>query len=158
MEISNETKAKLQAFVQGKMTWAEVEGMTAEEATGIAQTACELAAEGKLEQARTLLEGLVATNPHDAAAHAALGTVFQKLGRTEDAFAEYDAAIALDDRNVVALANRGELKLKRNDETGYQDLTLAAQEDLNGQTAAGRRAQALLKALAMAAVRASGAS
>lgn len=85
MNISNEIKAKLQAFVQGKMTWAEVEGMTAEEASGIAQTACELAAEGKLEQARVLLEGLVATNPYDAAAHAALGTVFQKMDRLDEA-------------------------------------------------------------------------
>ena len=153
MQLNKETKEKLKAFVAGKMTWAEVEGMTAAEACGIAQTACELASEGKLEQARVLLEGLVASNPLDAAARSALGTVFQKLGRIEEAMAEYDGALTMDPRNVVALANRGELKLRRNDESGYQDLVSAVQLDATGKTAAGKRAQSLLKAIALAAVR-----
>ena len=38
------TAEKLKAFVRGEVTWAEVEGMTFEEAKAIAQVGCDLAA------------------------------------------------------------------------------------------------------------------
>ena len=79
------TAEKLKAFVRGDLTWAEVEGMTFEEAKAIAQVGCDLAAAGRYEEARILFEGLVEGNPKDSASRAALGTVYQKLGRLEDA-------------------------------------------------------------------------
>jgi tetratricopeptide (TPR) repeat protein len=152
MEMQAETVQKLKAFARGEVTWAEVEGMTFEEAKAIAQVGCELAAAGRLEEARILFEGLVEGNPKDSAARAALGTVYQKLGRIEDALKEYSAALERDPRNPVALVSRGELYLRQGDRKGFTDVANAVEADPNGETSAGRRAKALVRAIAMVAV------
>jgi Flp pilus assembly protein TadD len=142
----------LRSFVRGEMTWAEVEGMTFEEAKAIAQVGCDLAAAGRLEESRVIFEGLVAGNPRDSASQAALGTVYQKLGRVDEARAAYDAALEFDPRNPVALSNRGELRLKAADREGLADLMRAIEADPNGETAGARRAAALVKAITQQAV------
>jgi Flp pilus assembly protein TadD len=147
-------KKNLVAVARGEMTFAELEGMTFEEAKAIAQVGCDLAAAGRLEEARTVFEGLVAMNPKDSAARAALGTVYQKLGRLQDASSEYSAAICSDAKNPVALANRGELRLKSGDRQGFTDLAQAVEADPYGETAAGRRAKGLVKAVTLMAVQA----
>ena len=152
MNFETEQKNKIKAYARGEMTWAEVEGMTFEEAKAIAQVGCDLAAAGRLEDAKVIFEGLVEMNPKDSAARSALGTVYQKLGRTDEALVEYNAALAQDSKNPVALANRGELRLKRGDRNGFTDLALAVEADPHGETAAGRRAKGLVKAIALAAV------
>lgn len=136
---------------QSARTIAEAAGLTFEDAKAIAEIGCDLAAAGRLEEARVLFEGLVEINPKDAAARAALGTVYQKQGRLEDAVSEYTAAIGLDEQQPVALANRGELRLRRNDAGGMEDLVAATRADPGGVTIAARRARALIGALAQAA-------
>lgn len=152
MEIRSETVGKLKAFARGEATWAEVEGMSFEQAKAIAQVGCELAAAGRYEEARVLFEGLVAGNPKDSASRAALGTVYQKLGRVQEAIAEYNAALERDPHNPVALANRGELYLRQNNPQGFTDIANAVEVDPHGETVAGRRARALVKAITLAAV------
>ena len=128
--------------------------MTFAEAKAIAQVGCDLAASGRLDEARIVFEGIVVMNPKDSASHAALGTVYQKLGRIEDAVAEYSAAIKTDAKNPIALANRGELRLKGGDRDGFTDLAHAVEADPHGETSAGRRAKSLVKAITMMAVNA----
>ncbi len=152
MEIRTETVEKLKAFARGQATWAEVEGMSFEEAKSIAQVGCELAAAGRYQEARILFEGLVEGNPKDAASRAALGTVYQKLGRLQDAISEYSAALERDPRNPVALVNRGELYLRQGNRQGFTDVTQAVEADPHGETSAGRRARALVKAITLVAV------
>jgi Flp pilus assembly protein TadD len=153
MRSDENLKATLEAVAKGETTWAEVEGMTFAEAKAIAQIGCDLAAAGRLDEARIVFEGLVAMNPKDSAARAALGTVYQKLGRLEDAVTEYSAAISGDGKNPIALANRGELRLKAGDRQGFTDLAQAVEADPHGETAAGRRARGLVKAITMMAVK-----
>jgi Flp pilus assembly protein TadD len=152
MNITNEHVEQLKSFLRGETTWAEIEGMTFEEARAIAQVGCDLAATGRLEEARIIFEGLVAGNPKDSGAQAALGTVYQKLGRNDDAVSAYDASLKADARNPVALANRGELRLKAGDKNGFADLARAVEADPHGETSASRRAKALIKAIAIQAV------
>ncbi|MCE9667328.1 tetratricopeptide repeat protein [Myxococcus stipitatus] len=152
MRVEQGEVQRLRAFARGEATWAEVEGMTFEEAKAIAQVGCDLAAAGRLEEARILFEGLVAGNPRDAGARAALGTVYQKLGRLEEAIAEYSAALARDPVHPVALANRGELYLRKGERQGFTDLANAVEVDPHGETAAGRRAKALVRAITLVAV------
>jgi Flp pilus assembly protein TadD len=152
MQIQTGTVSKLKAFARGEATWAEVEGMTFEEAKAIAQVGCELAAAGRYEEARILFEGLVEGNPKDAASRAALGTVYQKLGRLQDALTEYSAALERDPRNPVALVNRGELYLRQGQRQGFTDVANAVEADPQGETSAGRRARALVKAITLVAV------
>lgn len=149
MNVQTETVAKLKSYAAGETTWAEVEGMTFEEAKAIAQVGCDLAAAGRLEEARIIFEGLVESNPKDSAAQAALGTVYQRLGRVEDAIASYAAALERDPQNPVALAHRGELRMNRGEREGFTDLARAVESDPHGETRAGRRAKSLIRAITM---------
>jgi len=137
--------------MQAVHTLAELVGFTFEEAKAIGEIGCDLAAVGRLEEARILFEGLVEVNPKDAAAHAALGTVYQKQGRLKDAMESYATALGVDPTQPIALANRGELRLRQSDQGGMEDLMAATRNDPTGITVAGRRARALLNALAQAA-------
>ena len=129
-------------------TLAEVTGITAEQAEVIATMGRDLASTGHLDDARIVFEGLVALNPLDAAAHAALGTIYQKLGRLKEARASYDACLKLQPRNPVALANRGELRVLSQDSGGWLDLGKALEADPEGNTGASQRARALIEAVA----------
>lgn len=137
----------LSDFAAGKATWAQVEGMTQLDATEIAELACEFAARGRLEHARVLLEGLVVGNPLDAGAAAALGTVYQKLERTDEAMVQYNAALGVDPAHPVALANRGELRLRLGDVAGLGDLTEAIRLDRGLPLAAIKRAREIVRLL-----------
>ena len=149
MELSPKTVERLEAFLRGELTWAQVKGMTFQEAASLARLGCDFADAGQLEEAKIIFEALVAGNPKDGAARAALGTVYHKLDRIDDALAEYSAALELDPENPVALVNRGELRMKAGDREGLRDLANAANADPQGTTSAGRRAAALVKAIAL---------
>lgn len=150
-QIDDQTRDRMRRFMNDELTWAEVEGMTFEQAQKIAEVGCDLAARGRLNDARIIFEGLVAGNPKDTSAQAALGTVYERLNRRDEALACYDRALALFEGNVVALASRGELRLKRGDQGGFDDLVRAVQLDEAGRSAAGRRARRLLTAIAQRA-------
>jgi Flp pilus assembly protein TadD len=150
MELSPKTVERVEAFLRGEMTWAQVKGMTFQEAASLARLGCDYADAGQLEEAKIIFEALVAGNPKDGASRAALGTVYQKLDRIPDAREQYDAALELDPTNPVALVNRGELRVKDGDKEGLRDLARAADADPKGTTSAGRRAAALVKAIALA--------
>lgn len=146
VQFDSDTRARIRSWARGEITWAEVEGLTFERAQAIARIGCDLAAAGRLEEARIIFSGLVAMNPNDSGAAAALGTVFHKLGRADEARQAYDAALAADPKNPVALGNRGELRLMQGDVQGVDDLIAALKADPQVQTAAGRRARGILKA------------
>ena len=145
-------REKLLAFARGEATWAQVEGVTSTEAERMARTGVELARAGRLREAALVFEAMVEINPRDAGAHAALGTVYQKLGRTEDAVRAYGEALARDPAHPVALGNRGELLLRLGRREGFGDVAAAVAADPEGRTAAGRRAARLAKAITADAV------
>jgi Flp pilus assembly protein TadD len=140
-------RERLQAFARGEATWAEVEGITAADAARMGRTGVELAQAGRLREAALVFEAMVEINPRDAGAHAALGTVYQKLGRSEEAVNAYGEALARDPDHPVALGNRGELLLRLGRREGYADVAAAVAADPEGRTAAGRRAARLAKAI-----------
>ena len=140
-------RERLLAFARGEGTWAEVEGITAADAARIARTGVELAQAGRLREAALVFEAMVEMNPRDAGAHAALGTVYQKLGRADDAVRAYGEALAHDPGHPVALGNRGELLLRLGRREGFGDVAAAVAADPEGRTAAGRRAARLARAI-----------
>ncbi|MBI5546892.1 MAG: tetratricopeptide repeat protein [Deltaproteobacteria bacterium] len=146
--VDEETRMKMRRFLENELTWAEVEGMTASQARQISRIGCDLAARGRLNDARIIFEGLVAGNPKDTSALAALGAVYQRLQRRAEALECFDKAVALFPANIIALANRGELRLRGGDAGGIEDLARAVEVDAKGVSAAGRRARTLLAALA----------
>lgn len=140
----------LYKFIAGKGTWAEVEGLTAEQATRYMQLGFDRLRAGQFEEAQRIFECLAAINPQDADAHALVGAALEARGEQEAAVRAFGKAIAIHPRHVVALANRGELRRKLGDAGGITDLQRAAELDPMGRTAAGKRAGQLVRALVFA--------
>ncbi len=127
-------------------TVAQRIGITLHQSRAIVQIGCDLAAAGRLEEARVIFSGMVTLNPKDSAAAGALGSVLQKLGRIDEAKDEFTRALAIDPKNIVALCGRGELRMRSGDKGGADDLKRAVQVDPNAQTQPGKRAHAMVAA------------
>jgi tetratricopeptide (TPR) repeat protein len=147
----NATLNNLMKFVRGEATWAEVEGFSFEDAQRVAEAGCDLIAAERYADAETLFAGLVAMNPKDPAAQLALGITLEQLDRRDEALVHYDAALEEDPKNVGALTRRGMLRLRRGDRAGLADLSQAVLCDPKGETQAGRKAQGMVRALALSA-------
>jgi Flp pilus assembly protein TadD len=139
--------ANVARWARGEITWAQVEGFTSKQAGDFAKAGYDLARRGQYKKAAVIFEGLIAMNPYDHASRAALGAVYQRLGRVADAVREYDQAVAINGRNVVALANRGELRIQRGDVRGAEDLRRAVEIDARLSTASAKRARSVLASL-----------
>ena len=92
----------------------------------IASQAFDLLEAGDLDGSINIFNGLLVLDPTDSGVHAALGSVLHEQGKFAEAEASYDAALSLDPRSVLALVNRGELRCKRGDKGGLDDLRVAS--------------------------------
>jgi len=145
------TLERFEKFLLGEMTWAELNGMTMDEAYNIAEYGYSLYQEGRYHDARDLFEALVFSNPYDAYFHSMLGAVYQQLDMKEEAAEEYTTAVELDGEQIHAYVNRGELLLQNGEfDRALSDLRRAIELDPDGKEEAGMRARALALATANA--------
>ncbi len=101
----------LQRWADGKATLKDVRGYSDDELYAIARTAYFFYYQGKLEQARTLFQGLYAVNPLDPYFAKALGVVELASGNAQGALAAYDVAVKLAPQDAQAYVGRAEVKL-----------------------------------------------
>lgn len=151
MDTNGKKNDVVARFARGEATWAELEGFRFEDAQRIAEVGCDLIAAERWNDAETIFGGLVALNPNDPAAQVALASVLRQLERPSEALAHYDAAVRIEPTNVTALVGRGELRLQKGEREGMGDLSQAVLLDPEGKTPGGKRAQGILRALAMRA-------
>jgi type III secretion system low calcium response chaperone LcrH/SycD len=140
--------AALQKWADGKATLREVRGYTDEELYAIAKTAYFFFYQGRVNEARTLFQGLYAVNPTDAYFAKALGVVELAAGNAQGALAAYDVAIKLAPDDAQAHVGRAEVKLALGQKAqAIEDLrrasTLAPADD-----PVARKAVAMVTALA----------
>jgi protein O-GlcNAc transferase len=107
-------------------TLAQFIGITSSQAQAISGRGFDLLEAGDLDGAAVVFNGLLVLNPHDAGVQAALGSVFHEQGKLAEALAAYATALGLDGNTVLARVNRGELRCKRGDLGGLEDLKIAA--------------------------------
>lgn len=147
--IDNFTPENFKKFLFGKITWAQLEGMTMEQAYSIAEFGYTMYQQGRYKDARTLFEGLVIGNPYDPYVHAMLGAIYTKLDLHEEAAQEFSIAIELDPEDINSYVNRGELLLQHGEfEAAMEDLKAAIELDPKGENPASLRARALAAATA----------
>lgn len=138
----------LDKFVMGQVTLGELEGIDKAAQYKMAETGHRLLNEGKLEQARQVFEGLFALDPFDAYFITALGSIAQQKQDWETAEALYSRALDINPYSATALANRGEVRIMRNNVLGgVEDFAKAIEEDPKGANPATIRARALLAAV-----------
>jgi len=134
-------------------TLAEIQGFTEEMGAAVASLAAREAAEGDLEVARAILEGLVVTNPRDALAWALLSQVERRRGEPWTALlcAEAAARLAPDDRQVRLARAEAILAVPEDAGDGRARRLEVARGDLRelgrGTDEVARRAGTLLRAL-----------
>lgn len=122
-------------------TLAQHIGISADQTQAITSQAFDLLEAGDLESAVVIFSGLLVLNPFDAGIHAALGSVFHEQGKLTEALAAYDTALSIDGNTPLARVNRGELRCKRGDLGGVDDLKIA----VGIPSAVQARAQAVLR-------------
>jgi len=86
------------------------------EAPNLSQLAAlghELFSLGRIEEARAIYEGLVASSPMDGFCHTMLGTICLAQDEHDRALQLFDRAVEIDPTDLAALVYRGELKLNR---------------------------------------------
>lgn len=126
-------------------TLAEIQGFPAEMGEALAEMAEREMEAGRLESARTILEGLVVTNHRDAGAWALLSTAHRRLGQGLAARFCAEVAVHLAPRDPAARLARAESLLVFPED---RDEARAALADLaDAGEGVGDRARALAAAL-----------
>ncbi|MFL5320158.1 MAG: SycD/LcrH family type III secretion system chaperone [Myxococcaceae bacterium] len=124
---------QLQKWAEGKATLKDVRGYTDEQLYSIARAAYNFYYQGKLEQARTLFQGLYAVNPLNSYFAKALGVVEFAAGNSAGAISAYDVAIKLSPEDAGAYVGRAEIKLAMGQKTeAIADLRKASQSVVTG--------------------------
>lgn len=108
------TAQMLQKWAEGKATLKDVRGYTDDELYAIARTAYVFFHQGKVQQARTLFQGLYAVNPVDPYFAKALGVIEFAAGNAQGSLAAWDVAIKLAPSDPSAYVGRAEVKIASN--------------------------------------------
>ncbi|MBL9037385.1 MAG: tetratricopeptide repeat protein [Archangium sp.] len=138
--------ARLQQWADGKVTLRDVRGYTADELFAIARTGYFFFYQGRVEQARTVFQGLYAIDPTEPYFAKALGVVEMASGNPQGALSAYDVALKLDPRDAAAYVGRAEVRLAQGQRSAaVEDLRRAV--PLAQESALKSKASALLEAI-----------
>lgn len=143
-EKKEEDFQKFIKFIRGEMTWAEIKGYPQEALKLISKYAFAQFKRGEFQEAETLFKGLSIMDHNHWYYRAALGAIYQKQNRYEDALEEYDAALELKEDEMSSLTNRGECRLHLGDrEEAFKDFDSAIKLDPDGKNPWAKRARIL---------------
>lgn len=148
-EIDNFSEERIKQFVMGEITWAQLEGISMEQAYAFASLAYTMFEQGKYAEAQKIFEGLVISNPYDGYFHAMLGSIYARQEMHEEAVVEFTISAELEPGNIQVYVNRAEILLQHGEfEYAMEDLKAAIDLDPEGQDPSGLRARALAAATA----------
>ena len=147
-EIERAPGKAVQRWANGEQTLMQLKGYSEEELYSIAQQGYTLFLNGKIKDARTIFEGLVAIDPRNDYYYRALGVVYHRLGDAERALRQFDHAITVAPRSAAAYVNRAEVHISRRDYArALADLASAVQVSGDLSVPIARKALALQKLL-----------
>jgi tetratricopeptide (TPR) repeat protein len=111
MVVLNWRPQDLAGFAQGRLTLAQLQGVTQHQLNDMAEVGYSLLSQGKLDDARTMFLGLATLNPYDAYYPLALGSIEQRANNLKAAEDHYTRAIGINASIAVAYVNRGEIRI-----------------------------------------------
>jgi type III secretion system low calcium response chaperone LcrH/SycD len=139
--------ARLQKWADGKATLKEVRGYSDEELYSIARTGFYFFYQGKLNEARTVFQGLYAVNPMDPYFAKALGVVEMASGNPTGAVAAYDVALKLAPTDAQAWLGRAEVRLLQGAKAEAIENLRAAQKHSKPESPENQKVSAMIQAL-----------
>lgn len=86
--------------------------VTPKQIAALLQTGHSLYSQGRLDDARSIFEGLAALDGTIPYVHGILGSIYQKEGNSDQAISFYTQALESFPNDISCLVNRGELYLK----------------------------------------------
>jgi tetratricopeptide (TPR) repeat protein len=131
--------SSVQEMLQGHETFKDALGLDNENILALAVYARELVDNGRLDDAQTLLEGLVVLDPQNPYLHTCLGALYMQKGYAEHAKAEFLYSLSLDDSDIAANTYLGELHV----EAAVKYLTRAVELDPESRDPYANRARTL---------------
>lgn len=138
---------QMQKWADRKATLKDVRGYKDEELYAIAKTAYFFYYQGRLEEARTLFQGLYAVNPTDPYFAKALGVVELASGNTQGALAAYNVAQSLSPEDPAVYLSRAEVKLALGQKAQAADDLRVAAAKADEDDPLRFKAEAMLEAL-----------
>ncbi len=143
-EDVDKTVEKVEKFMLGELTWAELKGMPPQILFKMSEFGYLQFKRGNLKDAEIIFKGLSILDHRKAYFHTLLGAIHQRQDRWFDAIAEYTLALEIDPNDVTSYVNRGEILYR----VGYydeplQDFEKAIALDPQGKNSWANRARAL---------------
>lgn len=138
---------RLQKWADGKATLKDVRGYTNEELYSIARTGYYFYYQGKVNEARTVFQGLYAINPMDPYFAKALGVVEMAAGNPAGAVAAYDVALKIAPQDAGAYLGRAEVKLLQGQKAQAVEDLKRAQQYSKPESPENTKVSALLQVL-----------
>lgn len=126
-------------------TLREKLGISGEEFRQMGEIGAMYYQQGNLEKARTIFEGLVEVDPDSVDAHSALGALYTRIQRDDDALIHLNRALELDGEQIAPRVNRAEVYLRRQQiELAVADLKRAVELDPDEKDPGANRARAMV--------------
>lgn len=110
-QLHSDLVASVQTMLQGQATFKDALGLDTDGILALAVYARELADQGRLDDAQTLLEGLVVLEPQNGYLHTCLGALYMQKGFHDAARAEFLYALAHNGDDTAANTYLGELHI-----------------------------------------------
>lgn len=138
----------LHAFASRKISFSELTKLDPKKVRQVAEMGFVKLRHGRFEEARKIFEVLTFLDHKNYFHHLALAGSYQKLKRYVDAIFQYSEALKLDQKNLNALVNRGEIFLRhKNYRKAAEDFREAILADRQGQDRFAHRARSLVVAI-----------
>ena len=139
---------KLNAFLEDKVSLAELRGVSKEQLYLLAEAGYVKLKHGRLDEAEKIFQGLIVLDHRNAYFHAGMGAVHQQKKKPVEAILEYSTALTTDAKDITSLVNRGEIYLRhKNYRKAAEDFRSAILLDMSGRNLWANRARSLVIAI-----------
>ena len=110
---SSISEEQLEALINGDVTFQDFFNLSDDVLLAWANQGYFFYNQGKYTEAATIFEGLVALNPNVAYYHTALGSILEAQEKYDEALEEFNTALKTDAKDICAMVNRGEIRLRK---------------------------------------------
>ncbi len=107
------TPDRMNAWVKGEISLQELHGISGPEMLEMAVSGFAMYEQGRYGEAKVIFEGLAALDPAESYYRTALGAIHLAQEKFDEALAEFDEAIKVNDKDLAAYVNRGEVRLRK---------------------------------------------
>jgi Flp pilus assembly protein TadD len=111
----NELQSVMASMLNGKSSFKEALELSLTDILALSQVAKQLAEQGQVDKAQTLLEGLVTIDPTNPYLMTCLGCVYMQKKQNQAASAAFGAALSFNPNDIVAHTYSGEIALESGD-------------------------------------------